>query len=303
MRNGGGCAQGQARVCVGPRSAVFAPIERLGLIVVDEEHDASYKHEGDPATTRARSPPARALQRRAAAPRQRDTAPGERAVRPPADGRPSPTRGSLPACPTRGRPPAAAGQRARHARLRERGPASARPRGRSREVRAARGQGDRAAQPPRLVELPVLPLVRARVGLPAVRRLARAAPCAAAIVACHHCGHREPAPQRCEQCGSISVARHGAGTERVQHDLAARAGRRRSLPGAAPRRRHRRQARPSGGVAALLRRFQAAESGVLIGTQMVAKGHDFPDVRSGSCSTPTRPCASPTSVQRSARSR
>ena len=47
---------------------------------------------------------------------------------------------------------------------------------------------------------------------------------AGATVACHHCGHSEPIPTRCPDCGSVSVARHGAGTERLESELVAALG-------------------------------------------------------------------------------
>ena len=93
-------------------------------------------------------------------------------------------------------------------------------------------------------------------------------------VACHHCGHREQVPQRCDACGSPSVARYGAGTERLEAELAEAL----DVPV------FRLDADTAGAkdaVPALLARFAAAPDGLLIGTQMVAKGHDFPDVTLG----------------------
>ncbi len=62
---------------------------------------------------------------------------------------------------------------------------------------------------------------------------------AGAFVACHHCGHRERAPQRCPDCASTSVARHGAGTERAAARAGGRAERRWRLSDLPPRRRRR----------------------------------------------------------------
>ncbi len=276
---------GQARVCVGPRSAVFAPIERLGLIVVDEEHEASYKHEGDPrydardvAAQRARSSGALLLLG-SATPRPESV----QLLAPPPGQESARSRSQTPS---------------RLLRLHNRVDGRPLPR-----VSVLDMRGESAGLHPETAR--ALAQVRAERGKAIVLlnrrgwsnflscrscgRVWSCPQCDVALVlhrhggyiACHHCGHRESAPERCEQCGSISVARHGAGTERVQHDLAA------ALDGDDGRFPVLRldadtvSGPPAQGVATLLRRFEAAESGVLIGTQMVAKGHDFPDVTLG----------------------
>jgi primosomal protein N' (replication factor Y) len=279
--------EGDARICVGPRSAVFAPIEELGLIVVDEEHDSSYKHEGDPrydARDVAAERAARAgavLLLGSATPRP-ETAERVGALSLPdrVDGRPLPRvdvldmRGE-----GHGLHPSTAQALA--------------------EVRAARGKAI------------VLLNRRGWSNFLSCRSCGRVWSCpqcdvalvlhrAGGFLACHHCGHRERAPSRCGDCSSTSVARHGAGTERLQHDLSALldngefpvfrldadvlAG-----PGSPPSA----QGTAGGGgadadadaaerdIGGVLRSFEAADCGALIGTQMVAKGHDFPDVTLG----------------------
>jgi primosomal protein N' (replication factor Y) len=255
---------GQARVCVGPRSAVFAPIGDLGLIVVDEEHEASYKHEGDPrydarhvAEERARRCAA-VLLCGSATPRPESYARLRRLCLPArVDGRPLPPVEVLDmrGC-AHGLHPATAQALADVRRARAKAIVLLNRRGWSNFL-SCRSCGHVWSCPDCDV---ALVLHRAQ-----------------GAVACHHCGHRERVPGRCRECGSLSVARHGTGTERLEHELAATLddGRfaifRLDADVAASR----------DGVTAQLRNFEAAPAGVLIGTQMVAKGHDFPDVTLG----------------------
>jgi primosomal protein N' (replication factor Y) len=257
---------GEARVCVGPRSAVFAPIEDLGLIVVDEEHDSSYKHEGDPRYD-ARDVAAERAERCAAVLLLGSATPRPESVqRLPVsvlprrvDGRPLPAvqvldmRGE-----TQGLHPLTAQALA--------------------EVRAERGKAI------------VLLNRRGWSNFLSCRSCGRVWSCpecdvalvlhrAMGYLACHHCGHRERVPARCCDCSSTAVARHGAGTERLAHELAHVFD-----DGRFPVFRLDADVvadSPDSGVGAILREFEAAECGVLIGTQMVAKGHDFPDVSLG----------------------
>ena len=89
---------------------------------------------------------------------------------------------------------------------------------------------------------------------------------------CHHCGLAAQAPTLCPACGSAEVARLGAGTERLEAELAVR------VPELERFRLDADTAAADGRHGRILERFAAAEGAVLLGTQMVAKGHHFPRV-------------------------
>ncbi len=254
---------GEARVCVGPRSAVFAPLADVGLIIVDEEHESSYKHEGDP----------RYDARSVAQERAREH--GAVLLVGSATPRPESMRGM------------------RRLRLAERVDRRPLP---PVEVLDMRGQHEPLHPQTRLALADVRRAGGKAIVLLNRRGWSNFLSCRACghvwlcpncdvalvlhrhhdFVACHHCGHREVVPNRCRACGSVAVARHGAGTERIEHELRAALG-----EAGFPILRLDADSASLDHRALVLQRFEAAPSAVLVGTQMVAKGHDFPDVALG----------------------
>jgi primosomal protein N' (replication factor Y) len=251
-------ALGEARVVVGARSAIFAPVPALGLVVVDEEHDASYKQESDPrydartvAAKRAALEGAVAVYG-SATPRPESWSRLERLELPARIGAPLPTVRLVDLRRESGYPLSA--------------PLLS-------ELAALEESGGRA----------ILLLNRRGIsGAIHCRACGRSRRCRSCDVAltlhrddllhCHHCGFSEPLPEHCPECGSVELARIGAGTQRLEAELARR------LPGLE---RIRLDADTSTDPRALrdaLERFGRARAAVLIGTQMVAKGHHFPGV-------------------------
>jgi primosomal protein N' (replication factor Y) len=89
---------------------------------------------------------------------------------------------------------------------------------------------------------------------------------------CHYCGLAINAPEACPVCSEAALEPIGAGTERVEEDF------REIFPGVAVDVLDRDATRRPGGLAAVLERFERGDTRVLIGTQMVSKGHHFPRV-------------------------
>ena len=262
--------RGEVDVVVGTRSAVFAPLPSVGLIVVDEEHDGSYKQEESPryhgrdvAIMRAKrsgalvvlgsATPSLESYRHAASGRYRRLALSRR---------------------IRSRPLPAVRVIDMREEFAESGPDVVLSRELVEALDARLTRNEQA-----------LVLLNRRGFAAAVfcRQCARSLECpncsvsltfhrSAGRARCHYCGYSRVRPVVCPECAGPYLEQVGFGTERVEAEIQDR------WPNARVARLDRDTARRRGEAARLLGRFADGEVDVLVGTQMVAKGHDFPGV-------------------------
>ncbi len=261
---------GEAAIALGARSAVFAPVRALGLIVVDEEPEGTYKqedvpryHARDVAALRARNQDA-VLVMGSATPSLESYSNALHG------------RYRLLTLPER-----VDGKQLPEVRLvdlsRELGPDGRLPlisRDLSAEIAARLERSEQA----------ILFLNRRGYAVvvlcPACRHVVTCPDCSTAMVyhqqgdvlRCHTCGRSLPARPACPRCGTACVRLAGAGTQRVQEELA------REYPGARILRLDLDTTRRQGNLERTLDQFARREADILIGTQMVAKGMDFPGV-------------------------
>jgi primosomal protein N' (replication factor Y) len=258
-------ARGEADIVLGTRLAVLAPLPRLALIVVDEEHDTSFKQqEGlrysgrDAAVFRAKL-----------------------ARCPVVLGSATPALETWLNCGS-----------GRYERVEL--PERAAPGARLPQVRLVDLGTQQAAQgfTPELDAAIEERLARGEQSLIFINRRGYApiiaclacgwsagcARCTARMVLhaadrrvrCHHCGAEAPIPRSCPTCGNLDLQAFGRGTQRVEETLAAR------FPGARIVRVDRDSARRRAHLARTLEEVRGGGADILVGTQLLAKGHDFP---------------------------
>ncbi|HSD66058.1 MAG TPA: primosomal protein N', partial [Vicinamibacteria bacterium] len=261
--------EGDARVVVGARSAVFAPVPDLGLVVVDEEHDGSYKQDESPRY------------------HGRDVA----VMRARLEGCPAVLGSATPSVESH-----ANALRGKYERLRL--PRRIGPQGLPRVEIVDRREMLRAGGDPilgpELRDALAARLARREQSLVLLNRRGYATSllcrecgqeamcphCSVALTLhrggrsalCHYCGHEAKAPTACPSCRGAYLRLTGFGTERVVEAIQA------ALPSARIDRLDRDRARRRGVLAQTLAAFEKGEIDVLVGTQMIAKGHDFPRV-------------------------
>ena len=268
-------AAGAASIIVGARSSVFAPVRRLGLIVVDEEHEASYKQEETPrynardvAVVRARQAGA-CVVLGSATPSLESFFNGETEKY---------ERLSLP-------------KRVEDRPLPQVSVVDLRKKAGQVMDGAERGDGIFSG---RLIDALAARLDRKEQSLLFLNRRGFAscvqcrdcgwtADCPACSVSltfhlsgrslrCHYCGHHARAPEKCPDCSGLNLDTKGVGTQRVEDSLRA------LFPAARVVRMDRDTTRSRGAHGRILGAVSRGEIDILVGTQMVAKGHDYPGI-------------------------
>ena len=256
----------QAGVVIGTRSAVFAPVPQLGLIVVDEEHDASFKQHDGGFRYSARDLAVRRAQR---------------AGVPIVLGSATPSLETLHNAET---------HRYQRAWLPYRAREAAPPRLALVDLRAHPARNGLSTPVVQAIERhlaadgQVLVFLNRRGYAPTLLCTACGwvAPCgacdarltvhqAAQRLRCHHCGADAPLPARCPQCG-FALKPVGQGTERIAEALAE------LFPQAALVRLDRDVVRHREDLQSAITQIRCGAARILIGTQMVTKGHDFPNM-------------------------
>lgn len=260
---------GRVRVVVGARSALFAPVRDLALVVIDEEHEPSYKQAQTPRY-HARDVAERLIAIRGGGLVLGSATPAMESLHAVESGRYE--RVVLTERVGGGSPPPvevvdlgaefSSGNRSIFSsRLRS-------------ELEAVTSRGDKA----------VLFLNRRGFASFLLCRECGFVPecpsCSVSLtyheeggrLQCHHCNHSEPAPITCPRCDSPYLRRFGAGTQRAESELEA------MLPGVPIIRMDADTTSRKGGHESVLTRFDSPGAAVLLGTQMIAKGLDFPDV-------------------------
>ena len=261
--------RGDVQIVVGARSAVFAPLDNLGLIIVDEEHETTYKQSDNPRYN------------------ARDVAlwRGEYYQIPVILG------SATPSLETRAR-----AQRGVYERLTltQRAGGAKLPKVDVIDMKDTLADGpetnfsaelkDKIADRLNKKEQIVLMLNRRGFSSFVMCRdcgfVPRDPNCNLAMtlhmdshtLKCHYCGHEEPIPTVCPNCGSKRIRYYGTGTEKVAIELAE------LFPTARVIRMDQDTTRKKGSMDKLLEKFGRHEVDILLGTQMIAKGLDFPDV-------------------------
>jgi primosomal protein N' (replication factor Y) len=261
--------EGEARVVVGARSAVFAPMPELGLIVVDEEHDGAYKQDESPRY------------------HGRDVA----VMRARIEACPVVLGSATPSVESYAN---AQSGKYRELRLPRRIAAQGLPRVEIVDRRAVLRAGGEPILTPPLREALAARLARGEQSLLLLNRRGYATSllcrecgqeamcpnCSVSLTLhrtgrlarCHYCGHEVRTPEACAACHGAYLRLTGFGTEKVAEAVAA------AFPNARVDRLDRDRASRRGVLAQTLAAFEKGEIEILVGTQMIAKGHDFPRV-------------------------